>query len=221
MLELNGDVFKKVLKSVMNVHNPDLWPLLLHNLDLNSPMKTQGGGFWIVNKVDSSFHYRIAVLVCLCYVGVMTQLVTYFLQKVLSTKNLEVAFFQYWRFTQSPSQVYCCLHMSKPMLFLLLHTNDEIIMCHPLFYSLALSLYFVVLSIHICMLHYLRPHYINWVLKVCEICWKKTWNQGLCMTKVSESYQPRKWQKQFGWERNLSHNFRCTIIVIVIWSSPS
>jgi hypothetical protein len=73
MLELNGDVFKKVLKSVMNVHNPDLWPLLLHNLDLNSPMKTQGGEFWIVNKVDSSFHYCIVVLVCLCYVGVMTQ----------------------------------------------------------------------------------------------------------------------------------------------------
>lgn len=24
MLELNGDVFQKVLKSVMNVHNPDL-----------------------------------------------------------------------------------------------------------------------------------------------------------------------------------------------------
>lgn len=93
MLELNGDVFKKVLKSVMNVDNPDLWPLLLHNLDLNSPMKTQGGEFWIVNKVDSSFHYCIVVLVCLCYVGVMTQLVIFFLQKVLSTKNLKVALF--------------------------------------------------------------------------------------------------------------------------------
>jgi Na+/melibiose symporter-like transporter len=56
-------------------------------------MKTQGGEFWIVNKVDSSFHYCIVVLVCLCYVGVMTQLVIFFLQKVLSTKNLKVALF--------------------------------------------------------------------------------------------------------------------------------
>jgi hypothetical protein len=56
-------------------------------------MKTQGGEFWIVKNLPSSFHYCIVVLVCLCYVGVMTQLVFFFLQKVLSTKNLEVAFF--------------------------------------------------------------------------------------------------------------------------------
>jgi len=55
--------------------------MLLHNLDLDSSMKTQGGEFWIVNKVDSSFHYCIVVLVCLCYVGVTTQLVIFFLQK--------------------------------------------------------------------------------------------------------------------------------------------
>jgi hypothetical protein len=67
--------------------------MLLHNLDLDSSIKTQGGEFWIVNKVDSSFHYCIVVLVCLCYVGVMTQLVIFILQKVLSTKNLKVAFF--------------------------------------------------------------------------------------------------------------------------------
>jgi hypothetical protein len=56
-------------------------------------MKTQGGEFWIVNKVDSSFHYCIIVLVSLCYVGVMTQLVIFLLQKVLSTKILKVTFF--------------------------------------------------------------------------------------------------------------------------------
>ncbi len=205
----------------MNVHNPDLWPLLLHNLDLNSPMKTQGGGFWIVNKVDSSFHYRIAVLVCLCYVGVMTQLVTFFLQKVLSTKNLEVAFFSVLKiYANSIPSLLLPPYVKAYAFALASHKWWDHNVSSSLLFS-CLSIYFVVLSIHICMLHYLRPHYINWVLKVCEICWKKTWNQGLCMTKVSESYQPRKWQKQFGWERNLSHNFGCTIIVIVIWSSPS
>jgi hypothetical protein len=49
MLELNRDVLKKVLKSVMNVHNPDLWPLLVHNLDLNSQWKhkVENFGLWI------------------------------------------------------------------------------------------------------------------------------------------------------------------------------